>query len=60
MRIFTDFLTAVLVANFAFAGFQKWKYTVYDRFRGNRAPDQIQMHPDRDTIAQLMPARRIQ
>ena len=26
----------------------------------SRAPDQIQMYPDRDTIAQLLPARRIQ
>jgi len=24
----------------------------------SRAPDQIQMYPDRDTIAQLLPARR--
>ena len=24
-----------------------------------RAPDQIQMFPDRDTIAQLLPSRRI-
>ena len=23
----------------------------------SRAPDQIQMYPDRDTIAQLLPAR---
>ena len=23
------------------------------------APDQIQMYPDRDTIAQLLPSRRI-
>ena len=35
MRIFTGFLFAVLVSNFAFAGFQEWKYMVYDRFRGN-------------------------
>ena len=26
----------------------------------SRAPDQIQMYPDRDTILQLLPARRIQ
>ena len=26
----------------------------------SRAPDQIQMYPDRDTIEQLLPARRIQ
>ena len=25
----------------------------------SRAPDQIQMYPDRDTIAQLLPARRL-
>ena len=25
----------------------------------SRAPDQIQIHPDRDTIPQLLPARRI-
>lgn len=26
----------------------------------SRAPDQIQMYPDRDTVAQLLPARRIE
>ena len=26
----------------------------------SRAPDQIQIYPERDTIAQLLPARRIQ
>ena len=26
----------------------------------SHAPDQIQMYPDRDTIAQLLPVRRIQ
>ena len=26
----------------------------------SRAPDQIQMYPNRDTIAQLLPARRMQ
>ena len=25
----------------------------------SRTPDQIQMYPDRDTIAQLLPARRL-
>ena len=25
----------------------------------SRAPNQIQMYPDRDTIAQLLPARRL-
>ena len=31
--------------------------TVIDSW--SRAPDQIQMYPDRDTIAQLLPARRL-
>ena len=31
--------------------------TVFDSW--SRAPDQIQMYPDRDTIVELLPARRL-
>ena len=41
MRIFTGFLFVVLVSNFAFAGFQEWKYMVYDRFRVWQNPDRL-------------------
>ena len=32
-------------------------HLMYDSW--SRAPDQIQMYPNRDTIAQLLPARRL-
>ena len=35
----------------------KWALWLVDSW--SRAPDQIQMYPDRDTIAQLLPARHL-
>lgn len=35
MRIFKGSLSALLVANFGFAGFGEYKYRVYDRSYGN-------------------------
>ena len=36
---------------------KKWALWLVDSW--SRAPDQIQMYPGRDTIAQLLPARRL-
>ena len=35
------------------------KWALWLVYSWSRAPDQIQMYPDRDTIAQLLPARRL-
>ena len=47
----------VVVEQFTLFHSTKWALWLVDFW--SRASDQIQMYPDRDTIAQLLPARRL-